>query len=265
MVGARAPVPYARNARICPQAAIEKVAISIKKYGFRQPIVVAADGVVIAGHTRLLAARHLGLARVPVHIARDLSPAQARAYRLADNRSAEETSWDLELLPLELSDLSGLGCDLALTGFEEDELAGLLQSVKDGDCGPDEVPGAPLEPITRPGDLWELGEHRLLCGDATDAASVKRLMGGRRASLMATDPPYLVDYDGGHHPATHGNGGKTGKTYEKEWDAYRDAEHSTYSLRRRSGAGSIPGYAGGTPGEGSSVKQPATTRLALQS
>lgn len=220
------PIPYARNARICPGSAITKVAASIKEYGFRQPIVVDAGGVVVVGHTRLLAAKQLGLAKVPVHVAVDLSPAQVKAYRLADNRSAEETSWDLELLPLELEGLAELEYDLDLLGFERDELAELMTTPKEGLSDPDEVPDPPPEAITRPGDLWELGPHRLLCGDSTDPAVVKRLMSGRQASLMATDPPYLVDYDGGHHPATEGNGGKAGKVYEKEWDAYRDPEHS---------------------------------------
>lgn len=220
------PVPYARNARVCPQVAIDKVATSIREYGFRQPIVVDSGGVVIAGHTRLLAARQLGLRKVPVHVAGDLSPAQAKAYRLADNRSAEETSWDLELLPLELEGLTQLEYDLDLLGFEKNELAALMTTVTEGLSDPDEVPDPPQEPITRPGELWELGPHRLLCGDATDPGCVKRLMDGRRAPLMATDPPYLVNYDGGHHPATVGNGGKAGKAYEKNWDAYVDPEHS---------------------------------------
>ncbi len=221
------PIPYARNARVCPESAIAKVATSIREYGFRQPIVVDVEGVVIAGHTRLLAAKQLGLQKVPVHVATDLSPAQVKAYRLSDNRSAEETSWDLELLPLELEGLASLEYDLDLLGFEKNELSMLMMTVKEGLSGPDEVPDPPPEPITRPGDLWQMGPHRLLCGDSTDPECVKRLVNGQRANLMATDPPYLVDYDGGHHPATVGNGGKAGKAYEKEWDAYKDPAHST--------------------------------------
>ena len=207
------PTPYARNARVCPESAIEKVATSIKEYGFRQPIVVDAGGVVIAGHTRLLAAKQLGLTKVPVHVATGLSPAQVKAYRLADNRTAEEKSWDLELLPLELEGLIELEYDLELLGFEKGELSAIMTTPKEGLSDPDEVPDPPPEPITRPGDLWELGPHRLLSGDSTDPVDVRRLMDGRRASLMATDPPYLIDYDGGHHPATEGNGGKAGKVY----------------------------------------------------
>ena len=162
------PIPYARNARLCPEAAIAKVAASLKEFGFRQPIVVDGDGVVIAGHTRLLAAKRLGLARVPVHVARDLTPQQVKAYRLADNRTAQETSWDLELLPLEISELADLGYDLDVLGFDPEELTSLLVPATVGLVDPDEVPEPPAEPITKPGDLWLLGHHRLLCGDSTE-------------------------------------------------------------------------------------------------
>jgi len=120
------PVRYARNARSCPEAAIAKVAGSLREFGFRQPIVVDEGGVVIAGHTRLLAAKRLGLTKVPVHVARDLTPQQVKAYRLADNRTAQETSWDLELLPLEIAELADLGYDLGVLGFDAEELTGLL-------------------------------------------------------------------------------------------------------------------------------------------
>src|SRR5665648_861538 len=220
------PQPYERNPRLAAEAAVAKVATSLKEYGWRQPIVVDAGGVIIAGHTRLLAAQRLGQSRVPVHVATDLSPEQVKAYRLADNRTAEESSWDLDLLPLEIGELSGLGYDLELLGFDGKELAKLTALPSEGLCDPDEVPEVPAEPVTQPGDLWQLGPHRLLCGDATSGADVKRLMDGRRAALMATDPPYLVDYAGGTHPPTQANGGKAGKSYEKDWDAYVDHEHS---------------------------------------
>jgi DNA modification methylase len=218
------PIPYARNPRIADEAAVGKVAASIAEYGWRQPIVVDARGVIIAGHTRLLAAKRLGLARVPVHVATDLTPQQVKAYRLADNRTAQETSWDPELLPLEVAELADLGYDLDLLGFDSDELAELTFLAKEGLTDPDEVPEPPLEPVTKRGDLWQLGDHRLLCGDATDEDDVARLMDGKQAVLMATDPPYLVDYDGGNHPATHANGGKRGRPTSKGWDAYHDPE-----------------------------------------
>ena len=220
------PIPYARNARLCPETAIAKVAASLKEFGWRQPIVVDAHGVVIAGHTRLLAAQRLGLDHVPVHVAGDLTPAQVKAYRLADNRSAQETSWDMELLPLEIGELADLDYDIDVTGFDGDEIATLLAGASLELTDPDQVPEPPAEPISKRGDLWDLGEHRLLCGDATDPEAVARLMGGRRAALMVTDPPYLVDYDGSGHPATWGNGGKRGKSFEKTWDAYKDHDQA---------------------------------------
>jgi DNA modification methylase len=185
---------------------------------------------LIAGHTRLLAAQRLGLERVPVHVATDLTPQQVRAYRLMDNRSAQETSWDMDLLPLELSELADFEFDLALTGFEPDELAAFLAEETEGLTDPDAVPDVPEEPVSKPGDLYLLGEHRLLCGDATSAEDVTRLMAGKRASLMATDPPYLVDYAGGQHPSSEANGGivdgvRVGHE-EKHWDTYIDHEHS---------------------------------------
>jgi DNA modification methylase len=225
------PIPYARNPRIAPEAAIAKVAASLREYGWRQPIVVDREGVIVVGRTRLLAAQRLGLTQVPVHVASDLSPTQIKAYRLADNRSAQESSWDYELLPLEIGELAALDYELDVLGFDPDEVAAIMATPTSGLSDPDEVLAPPAEPRTRAGDLWLLGEHRLLCGDATDAEQVKRLMAGRRACLMATDPPYLVDYSGGNHPPTQGNGGKAGRAYEKGWDAYIDAEHSVAFYR----------------------------------
>ena len=220
------PVPYGRNPRVAPEAAIAKVAGSLAEFGWRQPIVVDEQGVIIAGHTRLLAAQRLGIEKVPVHVATDLSPEQVKAYRLMDNRSAQETSWDSDLLPLELAELVDLEFDLALTGFEPDELAAFLAEPTEGLTDPDLVPKIPEEPVSKPGDLYLLGQHRLLCGDATNPDDVQRLMAGKRASLMATDPPYLVDYSGGQHPATEANGGKRGEDPDKHWDTYIDHEHS---------------------------------------
>jgi DNA modification methylase len=217
------PIPYEQNPRLCPESAIAKVAVSIREFGFRQPIVVDESGVIVVGHTRLLAAQRLGLETVPVHVAKDLSPAQARAYRLADNRTNEDTRWNEELLALEIGELAALDYDIDVLGFEGSELAALLEP-QAGKTDPDEVPAAPAEPVTQPGDLWLLGPHRLLCGDATKAEDVLRVMGGKRATLMATDPPYLVDYAGGAHPASEANGGAENR--DKHWDTYIDHEHS---------------------------------------
>ena len=223
------PIPYDKNPRHCPPEAIAKVAASIKEFGFLQAIVVDGKDVVVVGHTRLLAAKQLGLQQLPVHVAAGLSPAQAAAYRIADNRTNQETSWDEDLLSVEISRLASLDYDIDILGFEADELAELLVQPAGGLVDPDEVPELPTEPITRPGDLWVLGNHRLLCGDSTNSADVERLMDGERATLMATDPPYLVNYEGGNHPPTWSNGGKKpgapADCATKHWDSYID--HAT--------------------------------------
>ncbi len=189
-------IPYARNPRR-NERAIATVAASIKEFGFRQPIVVDEAMVILAGHTRLEAARQLGLTEVPVHVARGLTPAQARAYRLMDNRSSEDAEWDEELLGLELEDLQLDGFALHLTGFDDDELDRLLrgQDALGARDDEDDVPETPENPVSRPGDLWRLGSHRLLCGDSTVATDVERLLGGVKPHLMVSDPPYGVDYD----------------------------------------------------------------------
>ncbi len=219
------PIPYARNARVCDDGAVAAVAASIAEYGWRQPLVVDERGVILAGHTRLLAARKLGLSEVPVHVAAGLTAAQAKAFRLMDNKSHEGTSWDLALLPLELEELLGMAIDPALTGFSSAEIAALLASPGIGMCDPDEVPAPPAVPISKPGDLWCCGKHRLLCADATEPANVERLMSGERAMLMAFDPPYGVSYDGGNHPQTWAKTGKriSSEAKTRHWDDYREA------------------------------------------
>jgi len=184
--------PYDKNPRQNDQA-VEAVARSIREYGFRVPLVVDADGVIICGHTRWKAAQKLGLAKVPVHVANDLPPEQVKAYRIADNKTAELAEWNYELLPIELGELAGMNYDLGLLGFSDEELTRLLDpGVKEGLCDPDEVPEPPDEPVTRPGDLWLLGDHRLLCGDAGKAEDVDRLLDGHPIHLVNTDPPYNV-------------------------------------------------------------------------
>ncbi len=184
--------PYPRNARRIPQAAIDKVAASIQAYGWNQPIAVEPDGVILAGHVRRLAAMKLGLTEGPVVVISGLTPEQARAYRLADNRSHEEAKWDDGILALELGELQGLSPDL-FTAFDPRELNRLLNSgPADGE---DDVPEPPEAPVTRHMDLWLLGEHRLLCGDSTSAEDVGHLLGERKPSLMVTDPPYGISLD----------------------------------------------------------------------
>jgi DNA modification methylase len=188
--------PYARNARKIPPQAVDKIAASIQEFGWRQPIVVDKDGVIIVGHVRLLAAQKLALKEAPVHVALNLTPAQVRAYRLLDNRSHEETAWDEDLLGLELLDLKGLGFDLDLTGFNLDEIDELIARAEgtDGLTDPDSVPEVSENPVSQPGDLWVLDHHRVLCGDATLQSDVSRVLGGGVADMVFTDPPYNVDY-----------------------------------------------------------------------
>jgi DNA modification methylase len=187
--------PYEHNPRK-NEGAVEAVAKSIREFGFRVPLVVDAEGVLIAGHTRLKAAEHLGLDMVPVHVAKDLSPEQARALRIADNKLHELSTWDMELLPIEIADLEGVEFDLSLMGFSESELAALLAPAgNEGLTDPDEVPAPPDAATTAPGDIWILGEHRLMCGDSASAADLDRLLesgGGKVVHLVNTDPPYNV-------------------------------------------------------------------------
>jgi len=184
--------PYEKNPRLNDQA-VEAVAKSLKEFGFRQAIVVDADGVIICGHTRLKAAQKLGLKQVPVHVATDLTPAQVKAYRIADNQTATLAEWNYDLLPLELKDLQGLNFDLGLLGFDASDLATILDpDGTQGLCDPDDVPAPGDEAITKPGDLWVLGNHRLLCGDSSKAEDVDRLLDGAPVHLVNTDPPYNV-------------------------------------------------------------------------
>ncbi|AMV35225.1 Chromosome-partitioning protein Spo0J [Pirellula sp. SH-Sr6A] len=184
--------PYPNNPRINDDA-VDAVAGSIKEFGFRQPIVVDEDGVIICGHTRFKAAQKLGIEKLPVHVAKDLTPEQIKAYRIADNKTAELAEWNYDLLPIELGDLQANGFDLSLLGFDTDELAKLMDTgVNEGLTDPDEVPAPPDEAITKPGDLWILGNHRLLCGDSSSPADLGRLLAGNAIHLCNTDPPYNV-------------------------------------------------------------------------
>jgi DNA modification methylase len=184
--------PYPNNPRI-NDAAVDSVANSIREFGFRQPIVVDSDGVIICGHTRFKAAQKLGLEKVPVHVAKDLSPEQIKAYRIADNKTAELAEWNYDLLPIELADLQACNYDLGLLGFDQDELAKLLNpELNEGLTDPDDIPAPPDAAITQPGDLWLLGNHRLLCGDSSNPEHLDRLLGGQTIQLVNMDPPYNV-------------------------------------------------------------------------
>jgi len=186
--------PYEKNARKIPQRAIDKVAASLLEFGWQQPIVVDKHGVIVVGHVRRLAALQLGWTEAPIHAADKLTPAQIRAYRLMDNRSHEEATWDLDLLSPELADLRALDFDLNLTGFNVHELDTFLRDPMDDERA-SEAPPLPETATTRPGDLWLCGRHRVLCGDATCAEAVARLLGDRKPALMVTDPPYGISLD----------------------------------------------------------------------
>ncbi len=188
------PKPYERNPRKIPDSAVGKVANSIKAFGFRQPIVVDEKGVILVGHTRLKAAQSLGLTSVPIHVAKGLSPADQKAYRLADNRTGEESQWDDALLGLELGDLTALDFDLGPLGFDPEDFNRLTRA-EGGVEGEDETPEIAKIAISQLGDIWQLGGHAIACGDCTDKEVVARLLEDVAPNLMVTDPPYGVDYD----------------------------------------------------------------------
>jgi DNA modification methylase len=188
--------PYENNPRKLKDSAIEKVAKSIKEFGFRQPIVVDKEKIIVVGHTRYRASKKLGLTNVPITIAENLTPEQINAYRIADNRTNEEAEWDIELLKSELKDLQLKDFDLNLTAFDEDQLNNFLFEEKDGLTDEDAVPETPEEPITKLGDIWKLGNHRLMCGDSTLINNFDKLC-LEQADMIFTDPPYGMSYGGG--------------------------------------------------------------------
>lgn len=193
-------VPYERNARTHDDAQIAKIAASIAEFGFTNPILVDGRDGIVAGHGRLMAARKIGLAEVPVIVLDHLTEQQRRAYVLADNRLALDAGWDEQLLSDELADLQGDGFDLALIGFNAGEIDQLLADDDEptGEHGSDrdEAPDVDESAITQTGDVWMLGDHRVMCGDATDLQQLDRLMLGRRADMVFTDPPYLMNFTG---------------------------------------------------------------------
>lgn len=213
-------VPYAKNARTHSAAQVDQIAASIREWGWTVPILVDEQGTIIAGHGRVLAAQKLGIAEVPVMVADGWTDAQKRAYIIADNKLALNAGWDDALLGLELKDLGVLGFDLELTGFSLDEIAGLTVDKTEGLTDPDEVPEVPAEPVTRLGDVWVLGKHRIICGDSTDALVVDAVLAGVKPHLMVTDPPYGVEYD---PTRTSNNKAKAGKVLNDDRADWREA------------------------------------------
>ncbi len=197
-VAVTALIPYAKNSRTHDDAQVAQIAASIKEFGWTNPILVDGDKGIIAGHGRLMAARKLGMTEVPVIELKDLTPTQKKAYIIADNRLALNAGWDNQLLTIELNELLEDKFSLDLLGFNADELNALLNPVEitEGLTDEDEVPEPPPEPITKLGDIWILGNHRLMCGDSTSIDAVDKLMEGQRSDMVFTDPPYNVAFNG---------------------------------------------------------------------
>ena len=189
-------IPYARNSRTHSEAQVAKIAASIKEFGFLNPIIIDGESGIIAGHGRVMAANKLGLQSVPCIEAVHLSEAQKRAYVIADNRLALDAGWDNDLLKIELQDLDANGFDLSLTGFEVGEIAAFLTEPTAGLTDEDAVPDVPVQPVTVLGDVWLMGNHRLMCGDSTSIDAVETLCDGQLVDMWLTDPPYNVAYEG---------------------------------------------------------------------
>ena len=191
-------IPYARNSRTHSDEQVAQIAASIKEFGWTNPILVDGDNGIIAGHGRIAAARKLGHTQVPVIELAELTDAQKKAYIIADNRLALNAGWDNEMLKLEFDELAELGFDLELTGFSLDEIEALNPvELNEGLTDEDEAPPLPPEPKTKPGDIYQLGKHRLMCGDSTSIEHLERLCDGQAVDMWLTDPPYNVAYEGG--------------------------------------------------------------------
>ena len=225
-------IPYARNSRTHSDEQIAQIASSIKEFGWTNPILVDGENGIIAGHGRLAAARKLGHTQVPVIELTGLTETQKKAYIIADNRLALNAGWDNDILTLEIQELTDEGFDTSLLGFDPKELDALLEPEQiEGLTDEDAVPEVPEEPKTKLGDIYQLGNHRLMCGDSTSIDAVDKLM-PEKANMIFTDPPYLMDFTGGIHAdgsksfnAKHG-GIKNDKMSEQEGDDFLDAINS---------------------------------------
>lgn len=191
-------IPYVRNSRTHSDEQVAQIASSIKEFGFLNPIIIDGDNGIIAGHGRVMAAQKLGIKELPCIEASHLTDAQRKAYIIADNKLALNAGWDDDMLRIELAELEELGFDLELTGFSLDEIDALqIEEIEEGLTDEDDVPEVMDDPVTKHGDIWLLGNHRVMCGDSTIIDDVDRLMGGNKADMVWTDPPYNVDYEGG--------------------------------------------------------------------
>ena len=198
-IGIEELIPYAKNSRTHSDEQVAQLAGSIKEFGFNNPVLIDKDNSIIAGHGRVMAARRLGLTQVPCIRLEHLTETQRKAYIIADNRLALNAGWDNQMLTVELNDLKADDFNLDLLGFDVDELNALLDPVEltEGKTDEDEVPEAPEEPVTKPGDIYKLGRHRLMCGDSTSVDDMEKLCDGQLVDMWLTDPPYNVAYEGG--------------------------------------------------------------------
>jgi|APSaa5957512535_1039671.scaffolds.fasta_scaffold38251_1 DNA modification methylase len=208
-------LPYANNARTHSADQVAQVAASIREFGFTNPILIDENNVIIAGHGRLEAAKSLGMESVPVRVLDNLTDDQKKAYVIADNQLALNAGWDIELLKIELEELKLNDFDLALTGFDDDFISGLLHKDTEGLTDEDATPEPPEDPVSVLGDVWILGNHRVMCGDSTSIDAVERLMDGQKADMVFTDPPYNIDFSG-----TMGCTSKNGKMVSMK-DGYK--------------------------------------------
>jgi DNA modification methylase len=219
-------IPYARNSRRHSEQQINQIAASITQFGFTVPVLAAEDGTIIAGHGRVLAAKELGLADLPVMVARGWSEEQRRAYTIADNKLTENGEWDDELLKLEIGELRGSGFDIELLGFDAKAIEQMLDFAEtDGQTDEEAIPEPASVIVSRPGDIWILGHHRIICGDCTDAETVSKVLGNTKPHLMVTDPPYGVAYDPTWRAraGVNKNRGKMGKVLNDERADWREA------------------------------------------
>jgi len=231
-------IPYAKNSRTHSEAQVAQIAGSIKEFGFNNPILIDEDNGIIAGHGRVMAAQKLGLQAVPCIRLAHLSDTQRKAYVIADNRLALNAGWDDQMLTVELQELDSESFDLSLLGFEADELNALLNPIKEteGLTDEDEVPEVPEEPKTKPGDIYKLGRHRLMCGDSTSIDAVEKLV-PETANMIFTDPPYLMDFTGGiHADGSKSFNAKQGaikndKMSEQEGNDFLDAINSIIKIK----------------------------------
>ena len=214
-------IEYARNARNNDHA-VDRVAAAIREFGFRVPILAKSDKTIVDGHLRLKAAKKLGLEKVPVLLCDDMTDVQVRAFRLSVNKVSEFADWDSEMLRVELDELGKDGFDIELTGFSLDEIADLqIEEVPEGLTDEDAVPEAPYEPVTVEGDVWVLGNHRLMCGDSADVSAIDNLLSGVTPNAIVTDPPYGIGIDG-QKMSKSKNPKQNRKAHEfKGWDSKR--------------------------------------------